>query len=97
LEYVLVRWPNDETGGYFKLPGLLIGPETALTISDCHIEVHLVTASSTPHEYNLHHASHPLFYVGNDHATIFHDLRTLPIAEFASKYVQSEFHNEKLV
>ncbi|MBL0388159.1 hypothetical protein JJB07_16195 [Tumebacillus sp. ITR2] len=94
---ILIRWPNEDTGGYFKVPGCLVNPNTALAIFDCHLEVHLVTPTDHPHEFDLHFASNPLFYVGDDLPEIFHDLNQLTLLEFARKYTHSEYHPTEAV
>ncbi|MGB8955082.1 MAG: hypothetical protein WCC10_06895 [Tumebacillaceae bacterium] len=90
---ILVRWPNEETGGHFKVPGVIVGPNTALVLFDEHLEVHLVEPSSEPHEYELRFASNPIFHAGSDLPTIFHDICHLTLAEFAGKYTHSDFHD----
>lgn len=89
---ILIRWPNEESGGYFKVPGYLAGPNTALAIFDEHLEVHLVEPSPDPGEYELRFASNPMFFVGDDLPTIFHDVRHLTFVEFARKYTHSDFY-----
>jgi hypothetical protein len=89
---ILIRWPNDESGGYFRVPGYLVSESTALAIFDEHLEVHLVEATPDPDEYDLRYASNPMFYVGDDLPTIFYDLRTLTMSEFACKYTHSDFY-----
>ncbi|KEO82518.1 hypothetical protein [Tumebacillus flagellatus] len=89
---ILIRWPNEDTGGYFKVPGCLVDANTALAIFDAHLEVHLVTPTDHPHEFDLRFASNPLFYVGDDLPEIFHDLRRLSLLEFAGKYTHSDYH-----
>ena len=39
---IQVRWPNEDEGGYFKVPGCLVAEGVALVIFDENIEVHLV-------------------------------------------------------
>ncbi|MFD2170925.1 hypothetical protein [Tumebacillus lipolyticus] len=90
---ILIRWPDEETGGHFHVPGCLVAANTALAIFDAHVEVHLVTATEDPGEYELRYASNPIFYVGNDLPTIFYDLRHLSFAELAGKYTHSDFHS----
>lgn len=89
---ILIRWPNEETGGHFKVPGYLVSPNTALAVFDEHLEVHLVEPSTDPDEYELCYASNPMFYVGNDLPSIFYDLSHLTLAELACKYKHSDFH-----
>lgn len=93
---ILIRWPNEEAGGHFKVPGCLVGPHTALALFDEHLEVHLVVPSPDCGEYDLRYASNALFYVGDDVPAIFHDLTNLTLAEFALKYTHSDFHQLKL-
>ncbi|ARU62198.1 hypothetical protein CBW65_15180 [Tumebacillus avium] len=90
---ILIRWPNEETGGHFRIPGCLVAPNTALAIFDGHVEVHLVEAAGAPGEYDLRYASNPLFYVGSDLPEIFYDLRHLTLAELAGKYTHSDFYS----
>lgn len=89
---IIIRWPNEETGGYFRVPGCLVGDRTAFAIFDEHLEVHLVEPSHDPHEYELRYASNPLFYVGSDLPTVYHDLICLSFADFAGKYTHSDFY-----
>src|SRR5690349_606402 len=91
-DLILIRWPNEEDGGYFKVPGYRIGANTALALFDEHIEVHLVDPSPDPYEYELRYASNPMFYIGDDLPTLFHDIHHLTLAEFAGKYTHSDFH-----
>ncbi|HEU4965318.1 MAG TPA: hypothetical protein VFV52_15940 [Bacilli bacterium] len=93
---ILIRWPNEESGGHFKVPGCLVGPNTALALFDQHLEVHLVVPSPEPHEYDLRYASNPMFYVGDDVPTIFHDLAHLTFADFTCKYTHSDFQQVSL-
>ena len=88
---IIVRWPHEEMEQDFKIPGILVNENVALTLFDEHVEVHLVEQSSTPGEYELRYASNPMFYVGNDLPTIVHDLTSLTFADFASKYTHSDF------
>jgi hypothetical protein len=88
---IMIRWPNEETGGHFRVPGCLVSPNTALAIFDSHLEVHLVEATDDPNEYDLRYASNPMFYVGDDLPAIFYDIRHLTFAEFAGKYTHSDF------
>jgi hypothetical protein len=88
---ILIRWPNEETGGFFKIPGYLVGPNTAFALFDEHLEVHLIEPSPEQGEYELRYASNPIFYVGDDLPTIFHDIHFLTLAEFAGKYTHSDF------
>ena len=89
---IMIRWPNEESGGHFKVPGCLVAPNTALAVFDDHLEVHLVEPSPEPWEYDLRFASNPMFYLGTDLPEIFHDLGHLTLAEFAGKYTHSDFH-----
>ena len=50
---IQVRWPNDDEGGYFKVPGCLVAEGVALVIFDENIEVHLVDATSDDDEFDL--------------------------------------------
>lgn len=88
---ILIRWPNEETGGWFKIPGVVVGLNVALAVFDEHLEIHLVSPSEEPLEYELRYASNPLFHVGQDLATLFYDVHTLTLAEFAGKYTHSDF------
>lgn len=90
-QLILIRWPNEETGGYFKIPGYLVGTNTALALFDQHLEIHLIEPSATLGEYELRYASNPMFYVGDDLPVIFHDIHHLTVAEFANKYSHSDF------
>ncbi|TCP52822.1 hypothetical protein EV586_10765 [Tumebacillus sp. BK434] len=92
---ILIRWPNEETGGHFRIPGCLVAPNTALALFDGHVEVHLVEATGSPGEYDLRYASNPLFYVGDDLPEIFYDLRHLTLAELAGKYTHSDFYSPR--
>src|SRR5689334_20015623 len=91
-DLILIRWPNEDSGGYFKVPGYLVSANTALAIFDEHIEVHLIDPSNDPSEYELRYASNPMFYVGDDLPAIFHDLHSLTLAQFAKKYTHSDFY-----
>lgn len=88
---VQIRWPNEEKGGWFRIPGLIVAENVALVLFDENLEVHLVEPSREPNEYELRFASHPMFYVGNDLETVLHDLQRLTIVEFAAKYTHSDF------
>ncbi|PWK11476.1 hypothetical protein [Tumebacillus permanentifrigoris] len=94
---IVIRWPNEDTGSYFKIPGCLVNDNTALAIFDLHLEVHLVTATDDPNEYDLQFASNPLFYVGDDLPMIFHDLAQMSLYQFASKYTHSEYFQPERV
>lgn len=91
--YIVVRWPNDDTGSDFRVPGILVNNNVAVVLLDEHIEIHLVEITANPNEYELRYASNPLFYVGRDWPTIFTNLTMLSLAEFASKYTHSEFQD----
>lgn len=95
VQPILIRWPNEDTGDWFKIPGCLVNDRTALAVFDRHVEVHLVAPTDDPNEFDLHYASNPLFFVGDDLPTIFHDLLHLTLLQFASKYTHSDFHQEK--
>jgi hypothetical protein len=93
---IIIRWPNEEQGGHFKIQGFLVAPRTALAIFDEQVEVHLVEPTSDPGEYELQYASNPMFHVGTDLPTICYDLHHLSFAEFARKYTHSDFHQPPL-
>ncbi|PWK16149.1 hypothetical protein [Tumebacillus permanentifrigoris] len=88
---IMIRWPNEDTGEYFKIPGCLVAEYTAIAILDNHLEIHLVTPTTDPHEFDLRFASNPFFYVGDDLPTIFHDISSLSLVDLARKYTHSEF------
>jgi len=91
VQPILIRWPNDESGGYFKVPGVIVGPNKALALFDRHLEIHLVAATNDPNEYDLQYASNPMFHVGENPLDVFYDVHTLTVAEFAGKYGHSDF------
>lgn len=89
--HIMIRWPNVDDGDYFRVAGLLVNESTALALFDGHIEVHLVTPTPDPNEFDLRYASNPIFHVGDDYPEIFHDIASLTIAEMAAKYSHSDF------
>ncbi|PWK05155.1 hypothetical protein [Tumebacillus permanentifrigoris] len=89
---ITIRWPNEDTGEYFKIPGCMINENSVLALFDHHLEVHLVTPTEDPHEFDLQFASSPMFYVGDNFQDIYFDLMHLTIVEFATKYVHSDYH-----
>lgn len=88
---VQIRWPNDENGGWLRIPGLIVAENVALVLFDKNLEVHLVEPTSDLNEYALRFASHPMFHVGNDLETILRDLQHLTMIEFAATYTHSDF------
>ena len=88
---IQIRWPNDEKGGWFTVPGLLVSEGVAFAMFDQQLEVHLVKPTSDVNEYDLKYASNPIFHVGDDLTTIFHDLENLTMVQFAAKYQHSDF------
>jgi hypothetical protein len=94
---IVIRWPNEDTGGFFKISGCLVNDNTALAIFDRHLEVHLVTPTEDPHEFELQFASNPLFYVGDDLPEIFHDLAQMSLLQFATKYTHSDYYQPESI
>ena len=90
---IQIRWPNEEKGGWYTVPGLLVAEGIALAVFDDQLEVHLVKQTSDVNEYDLQYASNPMFHVGDDLTTILNDLETLTMAEFAAKYTHCDFMN----
>ncbi|KEO81430.1 hypothetical protein [Tumebacillus flagellatus] len=90
---IIIRWPNEDTGGYFKISGCLINENVSLAVFDEHLEVHLVTPTEDPNEFDLNFASNPFFFVGDSFQDIYFDLTHLTVVEFASKYNHSDFHS----
>ena len=89
---IMIRWPNEEDGGYFKVSGFLVNQNVALAIFDRNLEVHIVEPSPDPNEYELKFASNPMFQVGGDLEQIQRDLSELTVLEFAQKYTHSDFY-----
>ena len=88
---IQIRWPNEEKGGWYTVPGLLVAEGIALAVFDDQLEVHLVKQTSDVSQYDLQYASNPMFHVGDDMSTILHDLETLTMVQFAAKYTHSDF------